>query len=349
VRRAIVAIALCCAGTAGAVQAQTPSLRVGAVRARYADSIIGNAVSVSPRLDWSGRRMSASLEGSFAQFGADGWAAQLGGDFGVSRRLGARTGLVGFTQASASTLSDGLWSGTALTSVLVGRSGSAVTAHLGLTGGGVRRVRGGSDLAWGAATALSWRTRAGLLGARVQRLTVGPDRFTDLGGSARFERGRVAFDLAAGARVFDAGSADASWQVRASAALRRAIALEAAVGGYPRSPEGFTRGLYLSVGLRLTRVSRAPRMLVERIGDGQVRVSMTVEHARTVDIAGEFNGWEPAPMRAGGGDRWIVVIPVGRGAHKFSILVNGERWTVPVGVPTMPDGFGGEVGVLLVS
>jgi hypothetical protein len=43
------------------------------------------------------------------------------------------------------------------------------------------------------------------------------------------------------------------------------------------------------------------------------------------------------------------VLPLGPGAYRFSLILDGEHWVVPEGVPMLPDDFGGEVGLLLVG
>lgn len=52
--------------------------------------------------------------------------------------------------------------------------------------------------------------------------------------------------------------------------------------------------------------------------------------------------------RRGGTGLWSADLPLRGGAWRFAILVDGNRWTVPAGVPRLPDDFGGEVGVLVV-
>jgi hypothetical protein len=74
-----------------------------------------------------------------------------------------------------------------------------------------------------------------------------------------------------------------------------------------------------------------------------------VPGATSVDIAGDWNSWTPAPMAKDVDGRWSVELPLQGGAHKFIIVVDGQRQMVPRGVPTLPDGFGGTVGLLVVS
>jgi hypothetical protein len=55
------------------------------------------------------------------------------------------------------------------------------------------------------------------------------------------------------------------------------------------------------------------------------------------------------PLTARPDGRWETVVRLVPGAYRFSLVVDGERWTVPEGVPSMSDDFGGRVGLLIVG
>jgi 1,4-alpha-glucan branching enzyme len=78
-------------------------------------------------------------------------------------------------------------------------------------------------------------------------------------------------------------------------------------------------------------------------------VVFRVPGARHVAIAGEWNEWAAAPLTARRDGRWEIVLPIRPGAYRFSLIVDGDRWTVPPGVPAMDDDFGGRVGLLVIS
>jgi hypothetical protein len=89
--------------------------------------------------------------------------------------------------------------------------------------------------------------------------------------------------------------------------------------------------------------------MVEPLGGGQVRVSLTYdEPVDRLEIAGDWNGWMPLPLTQEEAGRWSFEVRLDPGIHKFSIVVNGSEWTVPDGVATVPDDFGGTVGLLVV-
>ena len=74
-----------------------------------------------------------------------------------------------------------------------------------------------------------------------------------------------------------------------------------------------------------------------------------MDGAATVAVAGDWNGWEPAPLTRSPDGRWLLPRDLPAGVHRFNLLVDGERWIVPEGVPSVDDGFGGQVGLLVIA
>jgi len=70
--------------------------------------------------------------------------------------------------------------------------------------------------------------------------------------------------------------------------------------------------------------------------------------ARSVAIAGDWNAWRPAPLRALGDDVWESAMVLAPGTYHFNLLVDGSEWVVPGGVAAVSDGMGGMVAVLTV-
>ena len=46
---------------------------------------------------------------------------------------------------------------------------------------------------------------------------------------------------------------------------------------------------------------------------------------------------------------WSVALPIERGKYQMNIRINGGQWTVPPGLLTMADEFGGAVGLLVIE
>jgi hypothetical protein len=114
--------------------------------------------------------------------------------------------------------------------------------------------------------------------------------------------------------------------------------------------------LYVTSGIRVRVPGRAPtRGAVEspveanRIGQNRFRITLKYSgDAETLEIAGEWNGWSPVRLEKGANDRWSAELALGPGIYKYAIVVNGDVWTVPDGVASEPDDFGGEVATLVV-
>jgi hypothetical protein len=63
-----------------------------------------------------------------------------------------------------------------------------------------------------------------------------------------------------------------------------------------------------------------------------------------------MTGWTPVTLRpAAGTQGWEGRFPLAEGVYHFAVRADGGEWRVPPGVPVVDDGFGGEVGVLVVE
>lgn len=88
---------------------------------------------------------------------------------------------------------------------------------------------------------------------------------------------------------------------------------------------------------------RSPTMLV--------RLIVMQPNAKTVAVAGDFNGWNPArtPLERVSGDAWAVTIPLQAGRYEYMFVVNGEQWLAdPFATERRDDGFGSQNAVLEV-
>lgn len=77
------------------------------------------------------------------------------------------------------------------------------------------------------------------------------------------------------------------------------------------------------------------------------------EGARTVTVAGTFNGWNSvaAPLGDADGDGlWEATLQVPEGTQQYKFVVNGTDWfTDEFATQFAPDGFGGRNSVMLVG
>lgn len=69
--------------------------------------------------------------------------------------------------------------------------------------------------------------------------------------------------------------------------------------------------------------------------------------ATTLEIAGDFSGWEPLTLVRRGG-WWRLPSALPPGVYRVIIRVDGSDWRPPNGFPRLQDDFGGEVGVVTI-
>jgi hypothetical protein len=83
-----------------------------------------------------------------------------------------------------------------------------------------------------------------------------------------------------------------------------------------------------------------------------VRLVLVQPTARSVSVAGDFNGWNPSQTkleRADGGV-WTVTIPLKPGRYEYMFVVNGKQWIAdPLAPEDAGDGFGSQNAVLDVD
>jgi hypothetical protein len=169
--------------------------------------------------------------------------------------------------------------------------------------------------------------------------------------------------LFGGARAGDLS--DDPWgQVRVHYVFAPWVAVEGAVGRYPRDLMGFTDGTFGTLGIRLSLLGSVrprgatgpappprPPLRVEALPDGQRRI--TVRYAdrgrQHLEIAGDWNDWIPVPLERVGRNTWSVDLRLAPGLHQYQLIVDGETWTIPDGAPWVPDEFGGRVGLMVVG
>ncbi|HEX6132873.1 MAG TPA: glycogen-binding domain-containing protein [Longimicrobiales bacterium] len=84
--------------------------------------------------------------------------------------------------------------------------------------------------------------------------------------------------------------------------------------------------------------------------DGRATIRLPVsESATPPSIAGDFNGWQPAPMQRSG-DHWTFTVALEPGVYSYAFVRADGTWFVPESVPgRRDDGMGGHVAVLIVE
>ncbi|MEL7833224.1 hypothetical protein [Fodinibius sp. Rm-B-1B1-1] len=99
----------------------------------------------------------------------------------------------------------------------------------------------------------------------------------------------------------------------------------------------------------------------ERYGESIQQVSQTEdrvwvrfvyidENAQSVEVAGDFNGWNPIPLdkqEVNGEKVWTGLIAMKRGEHRYMFVKDGEQWvTDPMAPVQRDDGFGNKNAVI---
>jgi hypothetical protein len=182
--------------------------------------------------------------------------------------------------------------------------------------------------------------------------------FTDISGALLRRRGRWTTQLTATGRV------SSTFVSRAAALLSVDYRLSSswsvnAVGGnvLPDPYQGFPATGVLFIGARVqlplhstsrSAVVRGNGFAVTRGADG-VTLEFERHGAKSVAIAGDWNSWLATPLDGTRPDRWVAHLPLRPGVYHFTLLVDGSAWTIPSGVPSVPDGMGGRVAVLVVT
>ena len=357
---AVVAAALGVAAPPGS--AQQVSLRLGGVRASYANAVSGSAGVATTRLTWDAPRFVAAFDASYARFAAGWWATQASGSFYGIRIVGPRAGIGLRVDGEAGKVSDGVWSGVLdagpVASLLVGRS----VLSAGMSVGALRRIDSASSAT--VVGTLRARTDAGpwTVQGTLESTHARGIHFADATAEVGWKAGPVGLSALAGGR--DGNLGGKPWlQGQLELRVTSWVTLEAQAGSYPRDISGFTGGSFVSLGVWLRPWSRpagipAPGfsrgpsrrvVTIESPEPGRERVTFVVRGAQQVAIAGEWNDWTPVALTLLDGERWQANVSLGKGAHRFSLVVDGARWVVPDGVPSIPDSFGGAVGLLVVD
>jgi AMP-activated protein kinase-like protein len=228
-------------------------------------------------------------------------------------------------------------------------------------------VESAASCAAPAVSELTAAARPGMFSATATGGCRQQSRLTDLEASVRWEHRLVELTVRGGHRFGD--SYDVTPESREWASGQAAIWLTnklAAVAGGGREPAQPTRGLparsYASLGMMLaywpiprgvvpveTPASMVKMFEFRNAGESLQRFTARIGGVETVEIMGDFTGWEPVPLIRRGRDQWELLLPMAPGIHQINLRIDGGQWIAPPGMPTLRDGFNGEVGVLVIK
>ena len=87
-------------------------------------------------------------------------------------------------------------------------------------------------------------------------------------------------------------------------------------------------------------------------GASVVTFVLVSPQARTVALAGDFDGWDPArlPLRREGAGLWTVDVPLQPGRYQYAFVVDGQRFVADPAAPRAGgDDFGQPTSVVTVA
>lgn len=344
---------------------------------RYADTLNTGAgvVSAHGLADWG--RAVTEASGTFSQFtSGGGWSSQgsLSASFfsALTPRLLVEIG--GF--AGGSVHHDGTQTGEILANLRLHNPHEWGELFAGAGVGRTSFGFGADNIVVGEA-GVSTRVQSIDATFVVSPVALDSLRYADSQLSFSWSRGKFDFQTFVGFRVGDQltnlGATARTWgSVSAVAWVKRNVAVVFAGGAYPIDPtQGFPGGRFLSASIRLatgnTRqiepssptvspaiadVTEAPvvdRFTWQRSGAHQVTLKVSAPRASSVEVNGDFTGWNPVRLTATSDGSWTLTLPLDPGKYQMNLRIDGGKWIVPPGLLSMSDEFGGAVGLLVVE
>jgi hypothetical protein len=339
------------------MNSQEASVLVGGVHARYADSVFGTAGMTTLRLSGFSPNAAGTVTGSLSKFSSGEWVTQTSAFGTALLPMGGGVSLGVSAGADANRIQGGSWNGQTSGGLLGVLNSHRTLVTAGASLGAARTVYDAT---------INTRVFSGRVQQRIGQWSafsggvtaVSTDtvRYADITLELNLSGAMLRASVAAGMRTGDLG--DDPWgQGHLEYDFLPRLTYELTLGRYPQSLVGFTDGLYLTTGIRLrlagsSRTPTAPKRPVEvAVSDGN-RVRITLKYsgeAEILEIAGVWNGWLPVSLARESNNRWSAELNLEPGIYKYAIVVNGGEWTVPDGVPSEPDDFGGEVATLVVQ
>lgn len=329
---------------------------LGGVHARYADSISGTAGLGTVRLSGSTPNTAGTITGSLSKFASGAWVTQFSG-FGAALATLVHGVNLGISAGGdANRLQGGNWSGEVSGGLLGVFSHRSSLVSLGASLGSVRTFYD-STAGTGVLSARLQQSLGGgsVLSGGVVAVTSDTTRYADATVELMYAGVNFRFSVGGGVRSGDLD--DDPWaQGHVEYDVLSRLTVDLTAGRYPQDLVGFTDGLFVTIGTRFSlagdaRRSPTPERPVDIVPLEDARVRLTVKYAgnaQTLEVTGAWNGWLPLRLEKGTGERWSIVLDLEPGIYQYAIVVDGTTWTVPDGVPSEPDDFGGEVATLVI-
>jgi len=346
------------------------TLDVGFSEIRYDGFLASSAAAITPGFAWSGRHTAVAARGTYLRFESGNRSLQ--GSFVGSLISGRWRGwrVEGAADAGASSYADfaNFWH--AIGEVRLLRASD----HRGLwISGSAGRTSFDKDLpgrplATGSVAAWTRRRNVVLL-VSASRAFVGDTQYSDIGVTARGQRGRWELESAVGARFFSRGAGRGLYgEAAAILPVDGRLAVVFSGGRYPTDPiRGSIAGRFVSAAIRLRLRSAtasvpalrlqvdtphdsltSSTLTVHRDSAGYVRLIVRAPEARLVEIAGDFTEWRPVSLSQLSNETWGIVVPIAPGVHQINLRIDGGTWIAPVGTTRITSDYGDAVGSFVV-
>lgn len=297
----------------------------------------------------------AALSGGVRTSNAPGWASELAGELaglaGSNSAGGAGTGLIG---------ARGIWSSDAAGAWLRSTAHASSRSHGTLSGGGLdagvwwsgsrTRLTATVLQEWTRAELFTGRFRTGYAGTTAVRYAEGSLVLHAEGDYAALDLSASSRRDADAGRLFEQGaSVEAAYWPRSTVAF--VVSATHQLADFVRGSDAVDA---VSVGMRFGQaapvIARTSRMLpVVRVleSNGATVLRVHAAGARTVEVMGDFTGWDSRTLASSGGAFESAMV-LSSGTHRMLVRVDGGPWRPAANTPAVDDDLGGRVGLLVV-
>jgi hypothetical protein len=180
--------------------------------------------------------------------------------------------------------------------------------------------------------------------------------------TTRFDAGPLSVGILGGARLSDLRGQKSWISASLTVPLGSSLELQAAGGTRPDRPErGQPAGSFVRTGFAVRPRRPAPSSIpppepprppggleAAPLGGNDWSISIRLPSARSVYINGDITGWSALQLRRSRDDPalWAARLTVDPGVYLVTLRVDQGGWSPPPGLPVVPDGFGGQAGLL---
>jgi hypothetical protein len=348
------------------------SLAINAGSATDITGVGSTALTIAPSFTRASGLSSVTLGASATKFANDAWSAGISTALSGRSTTGRIVPVIDVALSAATTSYDFSYASADLIPSLEVRAGAAKFF------GGARLASAGRSSTLGApvgpiptgsrtttsqtaATAIggigfSAVTASGevaSLGYRGEAGTVAGAMQTDHGVNAALANSKLMVTSAFGQR-HRLAQTTLHGSVTVGVAMTPVVMLQVSAGSYAdNSMLGTAAGRFVNAGLSMRLGQRAASMPapsnIAAPRPGKTRVAIRASDARRVELAGDFNKWQPIAATRADNGVWYADLDLPPGEYRYAFRVDGKDWRVPEGVAAVDDEFGGKSAWLRVS